>query len=226
VDSTLSLGDLLPAAVGIALSPIPVAAVIVMLFSSRARVNGAAFVAGWITGLALVGGVLLVLGGDRSGSSEEPSTTSLWVKTGLGLLLLAAAVWEWRRRPGSGEEAVTPRWMEAVDSFSAPKAFGLALVLSGLNPKNLALNAAGVLVVLQSGLQTGEQWIAFGVFVLLASLTVMTPVAYYYVAGDRADRFLESLKTSLIRHNVAVMSVLLLIFGVKLLADGLQGLLG
>jgi hypothetical protein len=226
VDSTLSLGDLVPAAVGIAMSPLPIAAVILMLFSARARVNGAAFVAGWIAGLAVVGGVLLLLGGDRAGSSSEPSTASFWVKTALGVLLLGAAGWQWRNRPAAAEEPTMPRWMEAIDGFSAIKAFGLAALLSGVNPKNLALNAAGVVVILQGGLQPTEEWLAFAIFVLLASLTVIAPVAYYFVAGDRADRALTSMKTWLVGNNAAVMAVLLLIFGVKLLADGVQGLVG
>ena len=66
----------------------------------------------------------------------------------------------------------------------------------------------------------------FAVFVLLASLTVVAPVAYYLVAGERADATLQTMKTWLIRNNAAVISVLLLVFGVKLLAEGVQGLLG
>jgi len=226
VDPTLSLGDLLPAAVGIAMSPVPVAAVILMLFSARARSNGVAFVAGWMTGLVVVGGVLLLLGSDRAGSSGEPSTTSLWVKFVLGALLLGVAVWQWLSRPDAGAEPATPRWMAAVDGFSAVKSFGLAALLSGLNPKNLALNAAGVVIILQGGLEPAGEWIAFTVFVLLASLTVIAPVGYYFIAGDRADALLTSLKSWLLRSNAAVMAVLLVIFGVKLLADGIQGLVG
>ena len=43
-----AIGGSLPLAVGIALSPIPIIAVVLMLTSPRARVNGPAFVLGWL----------------------------------------------------------------------------------------------------------------------------------------------------------------------------------
>jgi hypothetical protein len=44
-----------PLAIGIALSPILVIAVLLMLTSRRARVNGPVFVAGWLAGLGAAG---------------------------------------------------------------------------------------------------------------------------------------------------------------------------
>ena len=76
MDASLSLGDLLPTAIGIALSPVPIAAVILMLFSSRARVNGPLFVLGWVVGLGVVGGGLLLLGGEFSVSHVRPLRTA------------------------------------------------------------------------------------------------------------------------------------------------------
>ena len=226
MDATLKLSDLLPMAIGIALSPMPIAAVILMLFTPKARTNGVAFVLGWLGGLILVGGAIMLFGGDSAGTTDDPSVASLWVKTALGVLLLLLAVRQWSTRPGPDEEPVVPKWMQAVDTFTAAKAFGVAALLSGVNPKNLAFDAAGVAVILQAELDPTAQWIAFGIFILLASVTVIVPVAYYLIAGDRADATLRSMKKWLIANNAAVMSVLLLIFGVKLLTEGVQGLLG
>jgi Sap, sulfolipid-1-addressing protein len=50
-----AIGEILPFAVGVALSPVPIIAVILMLVTPRARVSGPAFVVGWLTGLAVVG---------------------------------------------------------------------------------------------------------------------------------------------------------------------------
>ena len=224
--STLSLGDLLPAAIGIALSPVPIAAVILMLFSSKARTNGPAFIVGWILGLGVVGGAILLFGGDSAGSSGDPSTWSLAIKAILGVLLLVVGLKQLGGRPGQDDEPETPKWMQSIDSFTTGKAFGIAVLLSGLNPKNLALNAAGVLTIVQGGLEPAGEWVAFAIFVVMASLSVMVPVVYYFIAGKRAEATLDSMKVWLIRNNAAVMGVLLLIFGVKLLADGVQGLIG
>ena len=225
MDAGLNLGDLLPTAIGIALSPLPIAAVILMLFSSRARVNGLVFIAGWVGGLVAVGAAVLVLGGGSSGSSEDPSAASLWLKVALGTALIVLGLRDWRSRPDADAEPAVPKWMASIDEFAPWKALGLGVLLSGVNPKNLALNVAGVTVIAQADLPDASEWLAFAVFVLLASLTVIAPVAYYVVAGARAEATLAALKTWLLRHNAAVIGVVLLLFGVKLLAAGLQGLL-
>ena len=79
-------------------------AVILMLITPRARSNGPAFVAGWVLGLVVVGGLVLIIA-DAAGvsSSSGPSTAAYAVKLALGVLLLLLAVRQWRSRPGPGE---------------------------------------------------------------------------------------------------------------------------
>jgi hypothetical protein len=55
-----AIGQILSFAVGVALSPVPIIAVILMLVTPRARANGPAFVVGWLVGLAIVGAVVLL----------------------------------------------------------------------------------------------------------------------------------------------------------------------
>ena len=49
-----ALGSILPQAIGVAISPVPIIAVILMLFSKRARSNGIAFLVGWVLALVVV----------------------------------------------------------------------------------------------------------------------------------------------------------------------------
>ena len=56
------IAAVLPFAVGVAVSPIPIIAVILMLFSSRAKVNGPMFALGWAVALAVVSGIAFVAG--------------------------------------------------------------------------------------------------------------------------------------------------------------------
>jgi hypothetical protein len=44
---------------------------------------------------------------------------------------------------------------------------------------------------------------------------------YYLFGGDRAKATLDEMKEWLATHNAAVMTVLFLVFGVKLIAEGL-----
>ena len=56
-----ALGEVLPSAVGVALSPVPIIAVILMLGTPRARSNGPAFAVGWVLGLVAVSLLVLVV---------------------------------------------------------------------------------------------------------------------------------------------------------------------
>lgn len=56
---------------------------------------------------------------------------------------------------------------------------------------------------------------------IAASITIAGPVIYYFVGDDKARASLDSMKGWLAVHNAAVMMVLFLVFGVKLIADGL-----
>ena len=111
--------------------------------------------------------------------------------------------------------------MSMIDTLTPGKALGLGALLSGVNPKNLMLAIAAGTAVAQVGVTGGDAFVSLLVFVVLASLTIVGPVVYYLVGGDKATHTLDDLKTWLGIHNDAVMTVLLLVFGVDLIAKGL-----
>jgi Sap, sulfolipid-1-addressing protein len=119
-----------------------------------------------------------------------------------------------------------PKWMAGIDAFSPTKAFTLALLLAGVNPKNLLLSAGAGAALAQLGPTTSETVVSLIVYVVLGSVTIAGPVVYYLVGGDRARAALDSMREWLAVHNAAVMTVLFLVFGVKLIGDGLPVLGG
>ena len=219
-----AIGETLGYAVGIAVSPIPIAAVILMLFSGRARSNSVSFMVAWLAGIAVVTAVVIAIPGLETDDSA-PSTTTGWVKLVLGVLLLAVGVRQWGARPGPDDEPVVPGWMARIDDLSPGAAFGLGFLLSALNPKNLLLAAAAGATLGSLPLSTGEMVGAVAVFTVIAALSVAVPVVAYLIAGSRLDPTLDRTKAWLIANNTAVMAVLLLVFGVSLLGDALQILL-
>ncbi len=219
------IGEILPVAVAVAVSPVPVIAVILMLFTPEARTNSVAFLLGWLLGLIVVGSIVLIAGDVASDDSGE-STVSGAVKLVFGLLFLLLAVRSWRSRPKAGEDPEMPGWMAAIDGFGAVKSAGIAALLSGLNPKNLALTAAGAATIAAAGLTTGEEIGAFAIFVTIASITVAAPVLVYLIMGDRVQGGLNSLKDWLVANNNTVMAVLLVVLGAKLLGDAISILSG
>jgi threonine/homoserine/homoserine lactone efflux protein len=212
-------------AIGVAISPVPIIAVILMLMSQRAKVNGPAFLLGWVLALAVVSTVVYVLSHDGNVATSSTATDSVsWGKIVLGVGLLALARRSWRKRPAPGEEPAVPKWMASVDALSLAKAFGLGVLLAGVNPKNLILTAASAAGLAQLGPTTSDAVVATAVFVIVASLTIAGPVVYAAVGGARARATLDSAKARLAEHNAAILAVLFVIFGVDLIAKGLPPL--
>ena len=219
-----AIGQMLPLAVGVAVSPLPIVAIVLILATPRGRANGPAFIGGWWLGLAIVGTITLsCAGGASHGGTAAPPAWVNWLKLILGLLLFVVAAREWGSRPHEGEDAAMPKWMGALDSFSPVKAAGAGVVLSGLNPKNLLLAVAGAVAIAQAGISTGQQVAVYVVFVAIASVGVGAPVVVYFALGARSQQILEGMKNWLARNNAVIMAVLLLIIGVKLIGEAISG---
>jgi threonine/homoserine/homoserine lactone efflux protein len=219
-----ALGDILPLAVAVAIFPVPIIAVVLVLGSDRGTAKGLAFVLAWSVGLTAVGGVVLVFAGVADASDEgEPATWVNVLLLGLGLLLLAAAIRQWRGRPSGGEETPTPGWMRTIDEFTIAKAGGAGFALSALNPKNLLLTAAAALEVAEAGLPAGRQIALLLGFVLVASAGVLTPLVLALALGDRSRELLEGLRAWMARYNAVIMGLLFLLIGAKLIGDAISG---
>jgi hypothetical protein len=83
-----AIGQVLSFGVGVALSPIPIIGVVLILGTPDARANGLAFIAGWVIGLAVAGGIVLLLAsGAGASNSGTPADWLDVVKLALGVLL-------------------------------------------------------------------------------------------------------------------------------------------
>lgn len=215
-----AIGESLPIAVGVLVSPMPIVALVLMLVSRHARSNGTAFVAGWLAGIFVLGTIVaLLVGAAGSGYADTPTWAAL-LKIVLGALLLVLALRSWQGRPDEGESAATPKWMAALDEFDALKAFGTGVLLGSVNPKNLLLVVSAGSTIGTATSVNGERIVAMAVFTVIASLGVLVPFGIYLVAGERAAQLLESIKAWMIANNAAIMTVLLVVLGVKMVGDG------
>ena len=220
------IGDLLPTALGVAISPVPIIAVILMLLAPRAKAASVGFLCGWVLGITVVITIVAVVvapADDSEGSG--PSTLTSVVLLLLGAVACLLAVRSWRSRPRPGQTPELPKWMSAMDSMTPVKAAGLGALLSGLNPKNLTLSLAAGLTIGAGGLNSEETVIAIVVFVAIASSSVAIPVLAYIAAENRVRQPLDDLRVWLTDNNATVMAVLLLVIGVTILGKGLAGLI-
>lgn len=212
------LGELLPLALGVAISPIPIIGAILMLLGKHARTTSIGFAVGWVLGIVIATTIFVFLGGAMGDST---STGNAWIKLGLGILLLIVGLRQWR---GRGGEHTTPKWMRAIDEMRPPTALGLGFALSAINPKNLIMCVAAGVSIGTASLSAGSDVALVAIFSVLAATTVVIPVLAYQIAADRLRDPLDRLKVWLQANNATVMAVLILVIGVVLIGKGISGL--
>jgi threonine/homoserine/homoserine lactone efflux protein len=216
------IGEILPLALVVAISPIPIIAAILMLLSPNAKTTGVGFLVGWIAGVVIAVVAFTLL---SSLLSEDDSDTSNPVKgtiqLALGVLLILLAAKQWRARPRGQGEPELPKWMSAIDTLTTVKGLGLGFLLSALNPKNLIMAAGAGIAIGGGNLGTGETVVVIIVFTAIAASTVAVPVIGYLAAADRLAEPLEALRGWLVRENTVVMAILLLVIGVVMIGKGI-----
>jgi threonine/homoserine/homoserine lactone efflux protein len=214
---------MLGSAVGIAISPLPIIAMVLMLATPRGRANGAAFTAGWVIALAAIATLIVAVGGE-SESGGKTSNWVYWVKLAIGVLFLLLAAKQWQGRPRAGGQAPQPKWMAVLDTVTPAKASGLAVLLSAANPKNLALTVGASVTIASSPASPVGKGVAVALFVVIASLCVLVPLGVYLLGGQRATAVLDEWRLWLGEHNNAIMAVVLLVLGAKFVGEAVSGL--
>lgn len=221
-----ALSGILPEAIGVAISPVPIIAVVLLLATPKGKGNALSFLVGWLIGLGLVGTIVLLVA-DPAGASDDGRQAAWvsWLILILGVLAVLAGIAQFRHRPKPGEEPTMPGWMKAIDKFTSGRSFAMGVVLSAINPKNLTLTLAAAAAIAGAGLGTTDSFVALAVFVLIGTLGIAIPILIYFLGGSKAASTLEELRQWMAFHNSAIMAVIFLIIGMKLVGNGLQALL-
>ena len=220
------LSEILPLALAIVASAAPIIAVVVLMMGDNGLFKAFTFVTGWFLGSLIVLSAALLLG---LAAPEDPAVWSFWLKVVLGLLLLVLAVQKIRAQSAQdldGAPPEEPAWMAGLTGISGGKSLLLGATLSGANPKNLALGLAAGSTIVVSGVSEAEQWTVAIIFAVIASLGLLVPFIGYLIRGEKADARLEQLKSWMTRNSDGIAIVILIIFGLKLLVDGVAGLIG
>ena len=219
------IGDLLPAAMGIALSPIPIIAVVVVLGTPNAKKTGSLFALGWILGLTAVSVAAVMIFDGAEDEGTATSTAAALLKLAVGALFLFLAWKQWQKRPRGGDEPEMPTWMTSIESTTGSKALVLGAGLSGANPKNFALALVAAASVAETGIDETGTAIALAVFVLLGSVTVAGAVLFHLVAPEQAAPQLARVRRFMVDNATVMTIVILLLLGSSILGDGISALL-
>lgn len=216
------MGDWLVSAIGVAVSPLPILAMLLVLSGRRPMATGSAFWLAWTLGVTAPTIVFVALA-ESAGVTDEDSRAIAAAEIAVGVVFLAIAA----RLAGQGRRArtdVVPAWLQALDRSGPARAAGLGVLLSGLNPKNLALMLAAAVAIAQAGEGAADLTGPTAGFVLSAVSTVSILLAGYAAAAERARRPLSRLRGFVARNDRVIALVLGVVIGMFFLLDGLRTL--
>jgi hypothetical protein len=220
------LGEVLPKAVGVAISPVVVVLVILLLVSAHGRATSPGFLGGWMVGVAVLTTAALTLASGVDGDSDSSAQGGFHlVQFALGLVFVLLGVKTWRERPRPGVPAEEPKLFATVDSMSVVKAAGLGFAFATFAaPKNLALELGAGGTIAQGGASIATELLVVLIFTLIASIPVIAPIVAVAVLGDRAAPALDAAKSWLMAHNTVIMLVVFTFLSAHFLGIGLGGL--
>jgi hypothetical protein len=119
-----------------------------------------------------------------------------------------------------------PKWMNALDGFTVGRSLAIGFALAAINPKNTTLTLAASAAIASAGLDSADSFVILTVFVLIGTIGLAIPIGIYFLGGDEAAATLSDLRHWLALNNAAIMAVLFVVIGAKLVGGGLQTLLG
>ena len=221
----LTISDLLPYILGIAI--VPVQLIIMLLFLKDPKsglLKGSLFLAGLTTIRLLQGiifGLILNFGTSADAANGKGPIVSTLLLV-LGILLLITAYKKYKKEPDP--DADPPKWMSAIESATNTKAFVFGLQLPLISPKLwvFILSAIGTISAAQLGQPIS--FYTFIVFILLAQSFLVLLVLIRLLLPKHSSSLINAASSWLANHNRIIVIVISLIFGVYFLYQGFYGL--
>lgn len=218
------VGALLPLGVAAALSPMPLIALIIALFSKQRAANGLGFLLGSLLATAALTAVATFL---SMGLPSGPGATTHPVKAvlhiSLGAAMIAYAFVIWHRRPRPGEPYKLPAWIAKIEGINPVKAVVFGVVLSALNVKNLPLDAAAG-THLAGAASVDDALIAGTLFVVLSCSALAAVLVAALVFPKRTEAPLTRLRETLIAHNSVILTMVFVLAGTTMVGHAIAGL--
>ncbi|PTT21452.1 hypothetical protein DBR36_03955 [Microbacterium sp. HMWF026] len=204
------LTALLPLAVGMAISPLPIVAVVAILLSARGRRAAPAYTATFfaVTLAAIAAGALTAAGASGASGGAKGNVVVVVLGALLTVGFATFAVVSWRGRPRHGQPAVAPKWLAAMDSITLGRAAGLGLLMAATNSKNLPLELKGGALIGAAHLPIAATALLCVALAVAGSLTLILPTVLGATGIPRITTALDRLKSEMIEHNAVIMTVL------------------
>lgn len=217
------IAEVVPQAIGMAASPLPLIAVLLMILSPEGRGRSLGFAVGRVLAVlvtVLAAAALSDFATQASGGTRLGAVIRLVL--GVGLIVLALS--KLRSRPKGAAEPKTPGWMHALAGITPAKALRTGFLVTAINPKELIFGIAAGIVIGSASIPPGMAAAALLIYTALATVTVVVPVAAYLLLGAPVRRVLEPAKTWLVRYYNVIIAAVLAIIGAVMIGKGMAGI--
>ena len=208
------LGETLPLAFAVIISPLPLVAVITLSLGPRGRGNAVVFtIAFAVAFFALTLGLSSGLKGTTENDAFFARVFHIVLGFAFAALFFYLAFRSWQKRPRKDQKPAEPRWLASIDSFGVVKSAGLGLLLGLVNLKNIPIAVAAGAVIGSKHLDWPLVIVASAVFAGVSSLGLLVLCAVGGSGSKTVSAGLHSAKEGLIRHNALIMAVLFVLLG-------------
>jgi threonine/homoserine/homoserine lactone efflux protein len=214
---------LLPIGLGVALSSVPITAILIFLGSTRARQSAPAFVIGYGLGLAIVTFLFAVgvaaLPSGRRGPQDEVVGA---VEIVLGVGLVGYGIWMIAHRKNQERTPGSSR-LKRLETLGPIPAAGVGLVLN-IRPKSLVLAVAAGIALGSSGFGPAGLTIAFLIYLAIGLSSVVVPLIVYFRSSGKAVEEIARGRRWITRNGHVVTVVVVLMLGAVLIGAGIATL--
>lgn len=212
-----------PLAIAMAFSILPILAAVLLLLSPRPVPVSVSYLTGWAIGvLVLVTLFTSVASLVPAGLSDRMPPWAHGVEIALGAILALWGLVSLLRGRG-GTPAKAPSWTSMLRGIGPRRAFGFGLAMN-LRPKNLTLVLAAGLAIGTAGLHVLDAGVAIVVFTVVGISTVAALVLVYLFGDSRVRPLLERLSGWLVTHASTVLWMSMLVVGALLVGLGIAHL--
>lgn len=217
------IAELVPQAIGMAASPLPLIAVLLMILSPNGRGRSIGFAVGRV--LAVLVTVLAVAAlSDLATEGSGGTRVGAVIRLVLGVGLMVLAVYKFSSRPKGAAVPKSPEWMQALGGMPPAKALRTGFLVTAINPKELLFGIAAGVVIGSAGIPPGTAAAALLIYTAMATITVVVPVVAYLLLGAPVRRVLEPAKAWLVRYYDIIIAVVLAIIGAVMIGKGLAAI--
>jgi hypothetical protein len=202
------------------LSPATIVVFLLLLATTRAKVNAAAFLIGWGVSLVVVFSVSYAVGGTHGAQKGGGHTALEIIEILLGIALIFAARRQWlqRNRPRTNS-GVTRNLTARLQNLNPWQA-----AIVGVLKQPWALTAAAAFVVIRDHAAWEVALIAFLVFTVVSTATVGLTFLYFARRPGQAQEHLEELRDRVVRAGPAIAVIVYLMVALYLMVEGVRGL--